>query len=220
MTEAPARMFQIPAGTCRADGRPTGVVRGWRTLAGLFLVGGLGGSGCSSDAPVQAAEFPSAFVRAACSRVQECCNADGGNRLDRESLQTACEVNSEFVAALMGDLGRAVNDRRAAYDPERAERCLQQIRAAACGMHIDVARHDVAGPDCAAAVRGLSGADDPCKSSWDCPQGGFCDGPPGIERCVLRRSEAAECMRDDQCASGDCQQGRCAASPALMCPQH
>jgi hypothetical protein len=173
------------------------------------------GMGCSGEAPLQPADFPSAFVRATCQRAQECCVADASTK-DRER-QMDCEVNREFVAALMGDLGQAVDEQRVAYNPEMAARCLVAIRSTSCGPFIDVTRTDVANMDCAWAVRGLISMDGSCLSGWDCAPGLFCDRGPiaGQQRCTARRQEGTACARDDQCATGHCRDKRCQPAPAM-----
>lgn len=176
--------------------------------------------GCSGAAPqpgIEAEQYPIAFVRAACARVDVCCAGRWGNTTTTEA-RTRCETMDEFSAALMGDLPDAVASGHTIYDGQRAERCLQVIASASCDVRIDVTRADVLGGDCAQAVRGMVDVGGACHNSWECQPGLFCDAvPQATPRCVSRRPLDAPCASEAQCASGRCVNHQCEERlPACM----
>jgi hypothetical protein len=189
-----------------------GISGGWAGVA-LWVAMGLG---CSGEGALPPGDFPGAFVRATCQRARQCCAPDASAQ--NRDRQLDCEVNREFVAALMGELDQAVDAQRVAYNPAMAARCLMTIHSAGCGPSIDVTRVDAASRECAGTVHGLIALGAPCLSGWDCAPGLFCDRSPVTvqHRCVLRRAEGLGCARDEQCTSGSCRLQRC--QPALpMC---
>src|SRR5262249_37356376 len=118
------------------------VERAWRRL-GLWLVVVAGCADQPAPAPLGAAQFPIAFVGAACARMDACCAGRLGATSPTD--QPRCEATNEFSAALLGDLAMAVSSGRAAYDAQKAERCLQAIPGAACDTPLDVTRADAVG---------------------------------------------------------------------------
>ncbi|HXI58954.1 MAG TPA: hypothetical protein VNO55_22960, partial [Polyangia bacterium] len=93
--------------------RLNNVAWGWRSfvLFALFVPS----PGCSSGGGMDAQDFPSAFVKAGCRRAQDCCNW-GPSSTTTPDAETRCEATADFSAALMGDLGEAVAERRATFD--------------------------------------------------------------------------------------------------------
>jgi hypothetical protein len=164
---------------------------------------------------MDAQDFPSAFVKAGCRRAQDCCNW-GPSSTATPDAETRCEATADFSAALMGDLGQAVAERRAAFDAVRAASCIEKIQAASCGTRFDVTRTDTAGADCAAAVRGLMTVGAVCAGSWDCVPGFFCDAiPHATGKCISRRPAGAPCSSEEQCASGTCADSLCRDRPPI-----
>ena len=219
-------------------------------LAGLWagVTAGCGSSSSSDgnggDNTSTAQAFAAQFGQAICARVYRCCNA--ADLLSMSVLSEAeCQGFSSGTFGVVGDLAKALDDKRATYNPAKAAACVSGLKTTACGPSDLFDNPKRASVDCAAAVTGQVAIGGACKSGWDCVGLGSCsrdlgatvgkcvtDGKSGdacvfspdcryglycanAYKCAPTKANGAGCFSHYECAGDACVHSQCATAPAM-----
>ncbi|HMJ13012.1 MAG TPA: hypothetical protein VK524_16435 [Polyangiaceae bacterium] len=179
-----------------------------RLIAASVLVFACGFA-CSSDgddSSIALDDAATVLADAACGALERCYGPLYDLVLPGEDCTTTI---GEQLTEAVAELERAIDDGKARYDGGRMADCVDEVRAAGCG--IDTALTSSA---CLAALDGTVELGDGCQSSQECSGDAFCRSAgtcPG--QCVATGDVGAVCESDGECEAGlECSsQQRCYA---------